>query len=166
MTGEDRLALALSVYPAVLRRAGYLTLCRADAEDLTQDTYVRLLAMLPRLDERADTNRGMLAVLYRIADHLAIDQRRRNRSVQIVALADWHLTAPNACDPLGDVMDAIDCMQRLRSLDDEQRLAAACVYVLGMSQADLASASGMPLGTVKKRCVEAKHAIAAAWGPR
>jgi len=165
MTGEDRLALALSVYPAVLRRAAYLMLNRADAEDLTQDTYVRLLAMLPRLDERADTNRGMLAVLYRIADHLAIDRRRRAH-LQIVPLMDTHRTMHSTSDPLTDAVDAIDCMQRLRALDDEQRLAAACVYVLGMSQSDLASVSGMSLGTIKRRCVEAKRAISAAWGPR
>jgi len=124
----------------------------AAAQDLVQDTFVKLW----RSAERFDAGRGKLETwVLLVARSLAIDALRRrvldSRSLE-------RLGSPEEADPSPgpDAQAATaDMADRARSamarLSPEQRAALELAYFGGRTSAEVAEIEGIPVGTAKTR---------------
>lgn len=128
----------------------------AVAEDLLQDTFVRLVRQPVPLDHVAGW-------LYRCAENLAIDHARRRGREHLMA------EPPEPSAPSDDWTDRIVDRERLAAavaqLTLEQRQAIALHYFADQPLADVARILGVPLGTVKTRLHRAYRRLAALLAP-
>ena len=124
----------------------------AAAQDLVQDTFVKLW----RSAERYDASRGKLETwVLLVARSLAIDALRR-RVLEARSLET--LGRPPEADqrPLPDELAATaDMAARARTamegLSGEQRAALELAYFGGKTSAEVAEMEGIPIGTAKTR---------------
>jgi RNA polymerase sigma factor (sigma-70 family) len=124
----------------------------AAAQDLVQDTFVKLW----RSAERYDGSRGTLDTwVLLMARSLAIDSiRRRVLEARTLERAD----APPEADqgPMPDervaTLDLADRARRAMSqLPSEQRAALELAYLGGKTSAEISDLEGIPIGTAKTR---------------
>ena len=124
----------------------------AAAQDLVQDTFVKLF----RSAERYDTSRGKLETwVLLMARSLAIDALRR----RVLEARSLHATGtPREEDPgvgpdemaaTGDLADR--ARRAMSELSAEQRAALQLAYFGGRSSAEVAEMEGIPVGTAKTR---------------
>ena len=136
---------------------------REDAEDLTQETFVRMF----RAAERYDPTRPFAAWLFTIASRLCIDHIRRRR-LSTVSLSQ---TEPGTGEERTiDVEDPglrpdeatsrIEEERRTRELIDSlpphYRIVVMLRHQEDLSYEEIAEALDMPLGTVKARIHRAR----------
>ncbi len=120
------------------------------AEDAVQEAFLAVWRQAPRYDPARGSVRSWLLTIVR---HCAIDAHRRrhaDRWVNGAALAetaDGSDTHELACRRVAarQVREALGC------LPAAQRASLALAYGGGYSQAEIARAQGVPLGTVKGR---------------
>ncbi len=124
----------------------------AMAQDLVQDTFVKLW----RSAERFDARRGRLETwVLLVARSLAIDALRRRvldaRSMERVGVEPE--TSPEAGpDEIVETEDMADRAKRaMASLSDGQRAALELAYFGGKTSAEVAELEGIPVGTAKTR---------------
>jgi RNA polymerase sigma-70 factor (ECF subfamily) len=144
--GDER-ALAVLVDRHGASIHGYLTrLCgsRVDAEDLLQDTWLRVA----RGAQGFDASRRFRPWVYGIATNLARDLGRRR---QVRERARGALAAlPGSTDGESRVA-RLDLRERLAQLSDPLREALVLRFYLGLDEAEMAEALGVARGTVKSR---------------
>jgi len=152
--GDDRALreLVLATQAAVHRLCCHLANPR-DAEDLTQDTYLRALQALP-------TYRGdapVLVWLLGIARHVCVDHvRRRVRRAPI----DRKVAAATHGPVHEPAM--LDVVELLESLDEERYTAFVLTQVLGYSYEETAAICACPVGTIRSRVARARaHLVTA-----
>jgi RNA polymerase sigma factor (sigma-70 family) len=124
----------------------------AMAQDLVQDTFVKLW----RSAERFDARRGKLETwVLLVARSLAIDALRRrvldSRSMERIGVQ--RETSPEAGpDEIAETEDlAARARRAMASLSDGQRAALELAYFGGKTSAEVAELEGIPLGTAKTR---------------
>jgi RNA polymerase sigma-70 factor (sigma-E family) len=142
-----------------LRRTAYLlTGDWHAAEDLTQDTFIRLYAVWGRLSRRDEVDAYARRTLVR----LHLDERRRRRSTeQVVPSAGEGLAA--AVDDLAE--DRVDLLRALDRLPPRQRTVLVLRF---WEDLDVAAVSGLmdcPTGTVKSLTSRALVALRAELSP-
>lgn len=121
------------------------------AEDATQEALVRAWRELPRL--RDPERFG--AWLRRLLVSACYDEgRRRRQRAEVTWLADYDRTI---ADDTGGVIDRDRLDRAFRRLPLEQRAVVVLNHVEGLTHEEIASALGLPLGTVKSR---ARYALA------
>lgn len=128
---------------------------RGTAEELVQDTFVRLW----RSAERYDPERGSVRTfVYAIARRAAIDQRRR--------VASRPLPTVEALDETGDddepyerLMTGLEVRAALGTLSDKHRVTLELFYDEDLSGPQIAERLQIPLGTVKTRAHHALRAL-------
>lgn len=139
---------------------------REDAEDITQETFVRMFRAL----DRYDPARPFPAWLFTIAARLSIDQLRRRR-VKTVPL---FRSQPGADEETPvDLEDSGPGPEELAERREEERSAEALIGTLpehyrivvvlrhqqGLSYEEIAEALRLPLGTVKARIHRARELL-------
>ncbi len=139
---------------------------REDAEDLTQETFVRMFRAL----DRYDPTRPFPAWLFTIAARLSIDHLRRRR-MKTVSLSR---TEPGESEErLVEIEDPGPGPEELTSHGEEQRGADRLIASLpehyrvvvvlrhqqGLSYEEIAEALHLPLGTVKARIHRARELL-------
>lgn len=135
----------------VYRLALRLTGDRHDAEDLTQEVFVRVFRSLDRYTP--GTFEGWL---HRITTNLFLDQARRRQRIRFDALVDGAesrlpsaLPSPDAL-LLDQTFDA-DVEAALTALAPEYRAAVVLCDIEGLSYDEIADVLGLKLGTVRSR---------------
>lgn len=125
-------------HDVIYRRLYHLTGCHEDAEDLTQDTFVRAARALPRLRSTAHIK----SWLYTIATNLVRDVRRHRAILSMQPLDNLSLLPALASDPQ-EVCEARLCIERAlaRMTPVHQRIWYAR-YIQNDSQQALASLLG------------------------
>ncbi len=124
----------------------------AAAQDLVQDTFVKLW----RSAERYDRSRGKLETwVLLMARSLAIDAiRRRVLEVRTLERAEHPSDVDQGPGP-DDRAVAVDLTERARrameSLPPEQRAALELAYLAGKTSAEISDLEGIPVGTAKTR---------------
>ena len=121
---------------------------RATAEECTQDAFVALW----RRAERFDPTRGQVSTwLFAIARNLALSAVRRKRAT--VELDQSREVAPTAGpDELVASADAAAQLAgAMANLPEPQLAVLQLAYFEGLSQSEIATQIGLPLGTVKGR---------------
>ncbi len=155
--GADRHALDAFVR---VTRGDVWRLCahlgdRDRADDLTQETYVRVLRSLPGFRGESPVRAWLFSIVRRVvADDIAARQRRRRESSAVAHLAS---VSP-------DHQNHVALDHLLACLDPERRAAFVLTQVLGYSYAETAEACDVPVGTIRSRVARARTILAAMLG--
>ena len=137
--------------PKVYRLAYRLTGNRFDAEDLTQETFVRVFRSLHNF-----TPGTLGGWLHRITTNLFLDQARRRNRIRFDALAEDSESRMPGKEPGPERsfehnnLD-IDVQAALDALPPDFRAAVVLCDLEGLSYEEVAAALGVKLGTVRSR---------------
>ena len=128
------------------------------ADDLTQETYLRVIGALPRFAGRSSARTWLLSIARRVV----VDQIRRNQARPRTTGEidpDGLLGASPATARFEDV---IEIRMLLDGLEPNRRDALVLTQVLGLSYAEAAEVFGCPLGTIRSRVARAREDLIAA----
>jgi RNA polymerase sigma-70 factor (ECF subfamily) len=121
---------------------------RHDAEDLTTQTFLKMLEAIGRFRWQAAP---FSAWLFRIAHNVAIDHFRLNRRVQ----AEENVPEPRGAEESSAEEQALDSigragmLQLIQRLSAEQRQVLTLKFLFGFANADVAAVLGKTEGAVK-----------------
>jgi len=146
-----------------------------DAEDLTQETFVRAYTSIRSFQSRASLNTW----LFRIATNLCIDYSRRSKKSQGLVTSLSQDTDDDEAETERDIPDVQNDPQRLllnkelgaqldlalRDLPEKLRAVVLLYDVEGLAYDEIASIAQCPLGTVKSRLFNARAALRERLGP-
>lgn len=131
--------------PNVFALALHMLGNREDAEEVLQDSFVKLYRNAGRFDPELGSAR---AYLYTIARNEARMRLRRNRGRPKHRSLDDGEAAPEVAASNGD---AVLLSGALASLDADEVKLLRATFFDGFSHAELAESTGLPLGTLKSR---------------
>lgn len=128
-----------------------LRICGNDqvAQELLQETYVKIWR---RADSYATGRASPMSWLITIARNSAIDWRRAQPQMAqvsddiLLSMKDEHADTAQKAELNSELSDMRHC---LRLLDKRYTPVIRAAYLDGLSHAELAAASGKPIGTVK-----------------
>ncbi len=146
----DRLAFAAVVRGAqadVWRFCAHLV-GRDDADDLTQETFVRLVRALPSFRGESSARTWVLA----IARRACADAVRRNIRVRRRDAAAC-VTAIDLVEPDASPRAVVESL--LAELDPDQRAAFVLTQLHGLPYAEAAAVCSVPIGTIRSRVARA-----------
>ena len=131
------------VFGVALRLVGR----RADAEDLAQEVFVQLHAMLARIDSPAHLVHWLLrTVAHRSIDHLRREGRQgRHLPLEVLDNGPEAHAPESPHDPLA----AAELHRLLLRLQPDARVVMVLRYQEDLDPSDIASVLGMPVATVK-----------------
>lgn len=135
----------------VYRLAYRLTGNRHDAEDLTQEVFVRVFRSLSSYTP--GTFEGWL---HRITTNLFLDQVRRRQRIRFEPLVDAAADRlpsrePSPAQQVDDRLFDDDVQRALAALAPEFRAAVVLADIEGMSYEEVAATLGIKIGTVRSR---------------
>jgi RNA polymerase sigma factor (sigma-70 family) len=162
--GDRHAALALTqrVTPRVLAYASrLLSGDRAEAEDVAQETMLRLWKVAPQW-RQGDTKVTTWA--YRVATNLCIDRQRvrvRKRHVALDDSPDVADGAPMAEDQLQDAGRMAALEAALAELPDRQRQAVVLRHLEGMTNPEIAAIMEIGVEAVESLTARGKRALSA-----
>jgi len=159
--------LVLRHQKRIYRLAVHLLRNAAEAEDVTQDTFVRAYGALDRFDGRSEPFTWM----YRIAVNLSLNSIRARKARRLATTTDDPKIAadlveqrPTHADPAARSADrelATALEQALDELSETLRTTLVLVCVDGLSHAEAAAVLGAPEGTIAWRVHEARKKLRA-----
>lgn len=167
LSGErQQFALLVERYQRDIYNVGYRsTNNRQDAQDVTQETFLRAFRSLARYD----TGRSLRTWLYTIAVNVCRDwARTKERRPQAVALLDSDGSDPVSPDPNRSAQPQDVVIDReiqrtvqaaVMELDPDYRLLVILFYMRGLPQAEIADIMGLPLSVVKNRLYRARKRL-------
>lgn len=138
-------------YLALYRYAYRLSGTSADAEDLTQETFVKAQINLGQLRTPERARPWLFSILRNAYLHRARADRLHPR-VPLDAAGDLAEPLP---DPLPEI-DPEQLQAALRELPEVYRAPILLYYFEGMNYRDIAEQMDLPLGTVMSRLARAK----------
>ena len=168
-SGERRAfdRLVLKYRSRIVELAMRYTRNRADAEDATQETFIKAYRGLRHF--RSDS--AFYTWLYRIASNCArnfLKARRRDLFKNAVDFSDYHhavrhptrlwdLATPEELALTADIRGMTNAA--LEGLSKEQRTAITLREIDGLSYQQIAAAMSIPVGTVRSRVFRARDII-------
>ena len=134
------------------RTAYLLTGSAADAEDAVQDAFVKAHGALGRFRRGAPFRPWLLAIVANEARNRRRSAGRRER-LALRAAEDPHSggAVPSPEAALLEVEQREELLAAVNELREDDRLAIACRYFLGLSEEETSSTLGWRRGTVKSR---------------
>ena len=135
----------------VYRTAYRLTGNSHDAEDLTQDVFVRVFRSLPQF-----TTGSFEGWLYRITTNLFLDQVRRKKRIRFDPFVDGEAervvsTEATPSELVHDSSMEADVQVALDSLLPQFRVAVVLCDIEGLSYEEISQVLGVKMGTVRSR---------------
>jgi len=160
----DRLAIEALVrrYQNYVYRLCYLVMGNEqDAEDMTQEAFVRTCRALPRFEIRQGTS--FEAWLYRIAINCC-RSRMRCKWYQVLP---WPDPPPQMFTEPEDQPDHLvmqgeqhnEILEAINSLGEKHRLVVVMRYYAGLSNEEIARTLNIPSGTVRSRLHTARQRL-------
>ena len=132
-----------------------------NADDLTQETYLRAFGALHRFEHRSSVPTWLLSIARRVCAD-AVRSRRRRRLTLVRDDADLESLAPGrAGDPVADGVAVTDL---LTGLDPDRREAFVLTQLLGLPYAEAAEVAGCPVGTIRSRVARARADLVSSLG--
>jgi RNA polymerase sigma-70 factor (ECF subfamily) len=151
----------------IFRLAAHLLRSASEAEDVTQETFVRAYGALARFDGRSEP----FTWIYRIAVNLSLNTIRSRKTSRtssppdearmesIMFEASGNLASP--ADQTADRQLALALVDGLNELSDTLRTTLILVGIDGLSHAEAAEVLGCPEGTIAWRVHEARRKLRA-----
>lgn len=148
----DRVALAAFVRDT---QADVWRLCRHlsgpdDADDVTQDTYLRAIPALARFRGDASARTWLLGIARRAAADAVRSNRKRRR------------LTPRRRGDVPDPARRLAVEDLLAGLDADRHEAFVLTQVLGLSYAEAADVAGVAVGTIRSRVARARSSLVVA----
>lgn len=148
----DRVAVAAFVrrtQPEVWRVCARLG-DRAEADDLTQEVYLRALPALARFRGDSSARTWLLQITRHVcADHVRRSSRRRALLDRLVQRGDREVAD---ADRSGEV----ELDEAIAHLEPDRRAAFVLTQVAGLSYAEAAEVCDVPVGTIRSRVARAR----------
>jgi RNA polymerase sigma-70 factor (ECF subfamily) len=128
-----------------------------NADDLTQETYLRAIGAIERFAARSSARTWLLAIARRVvADHIRHVQSRprtaHGADPEQLLRGDRHARG---------FEDVVEVTTMIAGLTPEQREALLLTQLLGLPYADAAAVCGCPVGTIRSRVARARDALLA-----
>ena len=147
----------------LLRYLIHLTGNRELAEDIFQETWIRVLERGHRYDAKYEFSTW----LFSIARNLNIDYQRKKKPASLDGLLDEEEnvpldppdTRPSALDVTVQHQQAEQISAALVSIPAEYREAVVLRFQEGLALEEIARVTGVPLGTVKSRLYRGLNAL-------
>ncbi|MGH3511533.1 MAG: sigma-70 family RNA polymerase sigma factor [Pseudonocardiaceae bacterium] len=153
----DRTALAAFI--RATQRDVYHFVChlcaRDEAEDLTQETYLRALRALPGFAGHSSARTWLLSIARRVA----ADQVRRTMArPRTTAVEDWNtIAAASPAHRRSEFEESVLLRELVADLETDRRDAFVLTQVLGLGYAAAAEVCGCPVGTIRSRVARARE---------
>lgn len=125
---------------------------REDADDLTQEVYLRAIPALARFRGESSARTWLLQIArYVCADH--VRRRRHGRSLvdRIVSRA-----LPGEDGSEAPRTGEVELDEAIAALDPDRRAAFVLTQVVGLSYAEAAEVCEVPIGTIRSRVARAR----------
>lgn len=133
------------------------------AADLMQEAFLRAWQRLPELAGLADD--AQRAWIFAVSRNLSIDEHRRARTRAATAAALRRAPA-DAVSPASTTVIAAERVavvaEAIQRLPEQQRVTLSLAAAGGLTSTEIASALGVPPGTVRYRLSLARRTLAAA----
>ncbi len=136
------------IFSYILRMVGHWE----QAEDLTQETFVKAYHALARLP----TDSNYRAWLYRIATNACYDALRRRRLIQWLPFFDDD-SGPQSDSPEGAAAETLAVRAALAQLSVDQRTCLVLYIYDNLSTEEIAEIMGCSRGAVKTRLFRARE---------
>lgn len=133
-----------------------------DADDMTQDCYLRALKAWKQFDGRASRE----AWLFGIARKTRIDWFRQKNKDNIINSTESRDTCCDVCHLLTQAQSAEEIWETIKKLPDEYREVIHLKFASGLSYDLIAQTLDIPIGTVRSRLHRALKAIKEQVGDR
>ncbi|MEH1163903.1 sigma-70 family RNA polymerase sigma factor [Micromonospora sp. CPCC 205539] len=131
-----------------------------EADDLTQETFLRALRSLPGFAGRSSARTWVFTIARRVAvDHV----RSAVTRPRLASAPDWQAAAEAAGAVTGSAEDGVTLQHLIAGLTRERREAFVATQVLGLSYAEAAQVCQCPVGTIRSRVARAREDLVAAW---
>ena len=143
--------------PPVFTLALQMLKSREEAEEVLQDTFLKLYRKAPRYEaERASVK----TFIYAIARNQALSRLRTRKRTPTTTSYDVSgmssmLAAPEQADPLTNMV----IRNALAKLTAQERTLLEASFYEGVSHEQLAARHGLPLGTLKSKLRRALHKL-------
>lgn len=125
---------------------------RENAEDITQEFFVKIYTMAPTMEFR-DSHKSFLAT---IAKNMAIDFVRKNNRMSLVDDFIEEGIEPVASDKVEEeVVGDMTVTEALDTLPEKEKVIVGMKILSDMTFQEISDALGVPLGTVTWRYQEA-----------
>lgn len=125
------------------------------ADDLTQETYLRVMSALPRFAARSSARTWLLSLARRVwVDNIRHDMARPRKSAAEVEQCDATTSSLWA--------EWVDVRMLIDALPAERREALILTQVLGFSYEEAAKIADVRIGTIRSRVARARADIVAA----
>ena len=127
------------------------------ADDLTQETYLRVMGALPRFAARSSAMTWLLSLARRVwADSMRYDRARpRKSAAEVESVAALRV-------PESSGSEWVDVRMLIDALPAERREALILTQVLGYSYEEAAKIADVRVGTIRSRVARARADIIAA----
>lgn len=127
------------------------------ADDLTQETYLRVMSALPRFAGRSTARTWLLSLARRVwVDSVRHDMARPRKSAM-----EWE-EATQASSTGTSWAELVDARMLMEELDPDRREALILTQVLGYTYAEAADIAGVRVGTIRSRVARARQDLVAA----
>ncbi|AWB83203.1 RNA polymerase sigma factor [Corynebacterium liangguodongii] len=128
---------------------------REQADDLTQETYLRVLKALPRFAGRSSARTWLLTLARRAwVDSVRHDMARPRTSATDYADAASRSASPDNPNTWSEVIDA---RMLIDALPAERREAIVLTQVMGYTYEEAARIAGVRVGTIRSRVARARR---------
>lgn len=128
-----------------------------NADDLTQETFLRAIGAIERFSGHSSGRTWLLAIARRVvADHI-----RRAQTRPRTTFDGYPERMLNADRHARGFEDLVEVTTMIANLATEQREALLLTQLLGLPYADAAAVCGCPVGTIRSRVARARDALLA-----
>jgi RNA polymerase sigma-70 factor (ECF subfamily) len=127
------------------------------ADDLTQETYLRVLPALATFEGRSSARTWLLAIARRVV----VDRIRHDASRPRLSGANWGVITDSLLAATSQV-SALEAEELLGHLEPDRREALVLTQLMGFSYAEAAEIAGCPVGTIRSRVARARADLVAA----
>ncbi len=122
------------------------------ADDLTQETYLRAFAALPRFVARSSVRTWLFSIARRVAaDHYRAAARRPQ-----TAADDWRAAVEHRQPRVPGIADTVILRDLVWNLPYDRREAFVLTQIIGLSYAEASVACQCPVGTIRSRVARAR----------
>lgn len=128
-----------------------------NAQDLTQEVFMRVLRNINRFEYRGE--KSFLAWLYTIAGNVLIGQLRRRRSLQTPLDDSIELADPRGQEPVTSAFERVFLMGAISQLTEDQQQVLTLKFFADLTNQEIATAIGRTEGAVKALQHRAIHSL-------
>jgi len=141
--------------PGVFRFSRRMLRSEQDAEDVAQETFLRLWKTADRFEGRS----ALRTWLFRVAHNLCIDQLRRRREVALDESHDAPTSQPGPLRLIAQRERAESVRRAIEALPERQRAAITLVHHEGLPQSEAADVLGVSVDALESLLSRGRRAL-------